>query len=207
MKNVTTFAQYQAAQIAEAEAWLEAHADELRESQSRDERMMTYGSEYFDLDAQDVTTDDLDYVQYNGLFDVSDCARHRESGDLLATPTGEFERPSNPLYTPRTDHVNIYLSDDLTPPVQRAAAVLPPSGNPVRYTPKQADALRRHLAREATARRLHGIADIVGRTTSAHTVSNAARIRTAAEAQERKSGRAAQRMQRKLAAFAARSAK
>ena len=83
--------------MAEAEAFLEAHAAELYEKQDRDERKMVYGAEYFvevggdydedgefdvaaTLEAHDINTDQYDHIEAHGIYDVSDVQCYAEIG-------------------------------------------------------------------------------------------------------------------------------
>lgn len=81
----------------EAEAFLEAHAGELYEKQDRDERMMVYGAEYFvevggdfdddgdfdvaaTIEANDINTDQMDYIESHGIYQMADHTCYREIG-------------------------------------------------------------------------------------------------------------------------------
>ena len=83
--------------MAEAEAFLEAHAAELYQKQDRDERKMVYGAEYFvevggdfdddgefdvaaTIEAHDINTDDYDHIEAHGIYDVSDVTCYAEIG-------------------------------------------------------------------------------------------------------------------------------
>jgi len=68
-----TYPEYKAARDAEAAAWLEAHAAEMRE-EAIDTRL-EFGCEYFDSAAQDVNLDGMDYYTRLGQASVSE-ARH-----------------------------------------------------------------------------------------------------------------------------------
>jgi len=87
-----SFADYQAAQQAAADAWLEAHASELHESRNG-EGIEIYGEEYFDVEAlENDTLDDLDYYQRMGYY--------------IAPRRGRVEmRPWNGDNTPAADPV------------------------------------------------------------------------------------------------------
>lgn len=81
----------------QAEAWLTEHACEVYEKQDRDERKMIYGAEYFvevggdfdedgefdvaaTIEAHDISTDHMDWIEANGIYDVSDVRAYAEIG-------------------------------------------------------------------------------------------------------------------------------
>ena len=82
---------------AEIDAFMAEHGAELYEKQDRDERMMVYGAEYFvevggdfdedgdfdvaaTIEANDMTTDDLDYIEAHGIYQMADHTCYREIG-------------------------------------------------------------------------------------------------------------------------------
>ena len=82
---------------AEVEAFMEAHASELYEKQDRDDRMMVYGAEYFvevggdfdedgdfdvaaTIEANDLNTDQMDYIESHGIYQMADHTCYREIG-------------------------------------------------------------------------------------------------------------------------------
>ena len=85
---------------AEIDAFMAEHGAELYEKQDRDERMMVYGAEYFvevggdfdedgefdvaaTIEANDMTTDDMDYIESHGIYQMADytCYREIATGD------------------------------------------------------------------------------------------------------------------------------
>lgn len=82
---------------AEIDAFMAEHGAELYEKQDRDERMMVYGAEYFvevggdfdedgefdvaaTIEANDMTTDDMDYIESHGIYQMADHTCYREIG-------------------------------------------------------------------------------------------------------------------------------
>jgi len=194
---------HKAAQQAEAEAFMAEHAADLYEKQDRDERVMVYGAEYFaqsddgviDFDVADDDIDSVSAIEYHGIYNVENMTAHKPNAQLVETACDTKEADSlNPHYTPRTDHIAIEGFDVMTPAGAPSGLSAETYMAPKRWTEKQTNALAKHHAATAKARRYFGIDDIVGTKTQAAKVSRAAQY---ADAQS-KAQRAAKR-QSKLA--------
>ena len=132
---MTTYADYKAAQEADAAAWMEAHAADLYEPRRNDDREILecdYSEQYFDFDSlASVDYDDLDYYTKMGVY----AARSRRGRIEYRDWTGDLTPSPRHHKDVDTVHGSMSVSspDMMIEPAHRIVReVLPFRGVPVR---------------------------------------------------------------------------
>lgn len=192
--------------------WLEAHATDLYESETRDDRLMVYGAEYFvqsevlDADdnvievvdevAADINTDEMDWAERHGQYMVDDFAAHKPNRALVQQAVTAKGAPHVHPRHATPAHINLFHDALCDAAFWGFANTTGATYGPKRWTERETAALANRMHKIKHERAVFGIADIINTDAKAATVSRAAQYADKQDSARRAAKRAAKRAAR-----------
>ena len=196
-----------------AEAWKADNVVALYEKETRDDRLMVYGAEYFQqvdtIDDEgnvwqsvceptaDINTDDMAWAERHGQYLMGDHDAHKPNrAPVQQAVTLLEDRPVAPRHSVQPTHANLFHDTLSTPARWGCANVTGATYGAKRWTATQRKALVKRMAECKADARVFGIADIVGSKATGVTVSRAAQYADKQDSARRSAKRAAKRAAR-----------